>query len=81
MQLIYKICSACSGLGEVPFIPQVSFDEESSIKRGSAIKCGRCKGRGYVPTGDFILESNEPILKQIEDLNDPIIIQIIKNKL
>ena len=81
MQLIYKICSACDGLGEVPFIPQVKPGEESITKPGTAIPCARCQGSGYVPTGDFIPVTGQKFLKQIEVIEDPTIVQIIKNKI
>jgi hypothetical protein len=81
MELIYKICSACDGMGEVPFIPQTKPGETSITKPGAAIKCGRCKGEGYVPTGDFIPEPNKTFSEQIQNIEDPILLQIIKNKI
>lgn len=81
MELIYKICSACNGLGEVPFIPQVKPGESSETEPGSSISCGRCGGDGYVPTGEFIPVVGQKFLKQLETVTNPITVQIIKNKI
>ena len=79
---IYRLCSACAGTKVVEHIPHLDGSMVDYSKEARKDKCQACKGRGYIPTGDFIFEAfdKDDILTQIEELGDEDLIRTIKAK-
>jgi len=63
MMPTYKICPVCRSKGSHIY----PYDNE----RKTSKSCITCEGKGYVPTGEFILNGDpRPLLLQIKDLSE-----------
>ena len=79
---IYSLCTACGGTKVIEHIAHSDFTTTKPSDKRRTDQCPTCKGKGYVPTGDFCLNGSDKddILTQIEELEDPIAIDVIKKK-
>jgi len=65
---VYKICNACLGVGIIEKIPHVRPMTYRENQDEHEI-CYICHGKGYIPTGFFILEGEGDFLPQLDGLD------------
>lgn len=78
----YKLCSACLGTKTMEHIPHSDFNTTKPSEERRSDPCQVCRGKGYLPTGDFILDGpdKDDILVQISKLEDQFAAMTIRNK-
>lgn len=66
---VYRICPACQGEGSVEATPNPRLDGTKSIHPSKDVPCEVCDSKGIVPTGTFILDSDNELYTFLEQIN------------